>query len=182
MTNYSYRKKPLVIEAVQVQKAMLTAIDLPEWFWEAVDKGTIDLRNQSPFTRHEPWAEIETLEGTMRADHGDWIIQGIKKEIYSCKKDIFDMTYEREVVVKEDGWTSALDELKVKTISTAPEKFCITPGPLFVKTITNGNMLSHGKTAGEATRADMHRKLDEWMVTVVKEEKRRREAVDAFGG
>ncbi len=37
---------------------------------------------------------IETLEGNMLADPGDYIIKGIKGEIYSCKPDIFELTYE----------------------------------------------------------------------------------------
>ena len=37
---------------------------------------------------------IETLEGVMRADPGDWIIQGVKGEVYPCKPDIFTATYE----------------------------------------------------------------------------------------
>ncbi len=38
--------------------------------------------------------EIETLEGTMRAEPGDWIITGINGERYPCKPDIFAKTYE----------------------------------------------------------------------------------------
>lgn len=38
--------------------------------------------------------EIETLEGTMTAHVGDWIIRGVKDEFYPCKPDIFDATYE----------------------------------------------------------------------------------------
>jgi len=38
--------------------------------------------------------EIETLEGTMVAEPGDWIITGVKGERYPCKPDIFEMTYE----------------------------------------------------------------------------------------
>ncbi len=38
---------------------------------------------------------IETLEGSMTADIGDWIITGVKGEKYPCKPDIFEMTYER---------------------------------------------------------------------------------------
>jgi hypothetical protein len=38
--------------------------------------------------------DIETLEGTMHANKGDWIIKGVKGEIYPCKPDIFNMTYE----------------------------------------------------------------------------------------
>lgn len=38
--------------------------------------------------------EIETLEGAMKADAGDWIITGVKGETYPCKPDIFDATYD----------------------------------------------------------------------------------------
>lgn len=37
---------------------------------------------------------IETLEGVMKADKGDWIIRGVKGELYPCKPDVFDLTYE----------------------------------------------------------------------------------------
>jgi hypothetical protein len=37
---------------------------------------------------------IETLEGVMKAKVGDWIIKGIKGEIYPCRKDIFEETYD----------------------------------------------------------------------------------------
>ena len=39
--------------------------------------------------------EIETLEGTMKANKGDWIIKGVKGELYPCKPDVFEMTYEK---------------------------------------------------------------------------------------
>jgi hypothetical protein len=37
---------------------------------------------------------IGTLEGVMRADPGDWIIRGVNGELYPCKPDIFEQTYE----------------------------------------------------------------------------------------
>lgn len=37
---------------------------------------------------------IETLEGTVRAQVGDYIIKGVKGEIYPCKPDIFEATYD----------------------------------------------------------------------------------------
>ena len=40
------------------------------------------------------YCEIRTLEGTMRADMGDWIITGVNGERYPCKPDIFAATYE----------------------------------------------------------------------------------------
>lgn len=39
--------------------------------------------------------EIKTLEGVMKANKGDWIIKGIKGELYPCKPDVFKMTYEK---------------------------------------------------------------------------------------
>lgn len=38
--------------------------------------------------------EIDTLEGRMRAESGDWIIRGVKGEVYPCKPDIFAATYD----------------------------------------------------------------------------------------
>lgn len=38
---------------------------------------------------------IETLEGLMKADEGDWIIRGVKGEVYPCKPDVFKLTYEK---------------------------------------------------------------------------------------
>lgn len=39
--------------------------------------------------------EIETLEGVMKANKGDWIIRGVKGELYPCKPDVFDMIYKK---------------------------------------------------------------------------------------
>lgn len=39
--------------------------------------------------------EIDTLEGVMKANKGDWIIRGVKGELYPCKPDVFDMTYKK---------------------------------------------------------------------------------------
>jgi hypothetical protein len=43
---------------------------------------------------------IQTLEGVMKANAGDWIIKGIANEIYPCKHNIFEKTYQR---VKTEG-------------------------------------------------------------------------------
>lgn len=47
--------------------------------------------------------DIKTLEGTMRADVGDWIIQGVKGELYPCKPDIFAATYEPVIEPSADA-------------------------------------------------------------------------------
>ena len=87
-----FRKKPVVIEAVQIDKRMdLTA---PEWWAKAVQSNSVILHGMGKFTRDEPWVEIATLEGVMRGDRGDWIIQGVQGELYPCKPEIFAATYE----------------------------------------------------------------------------------------
>ena len=44
--------------------------------------------------RENPVLKIETLEGTMEASEGDYIIKGVNGEFYPCKPDIFEKTYE----------------------------------------------------------------------------------------
>ena len=85
-----FRKKPVVIEAFRLNERGLIAED---WFWDAVTRNDIITHC---FGKHEPdpaWCEIKTLEGTMIANTGDYIIQGVHGEIYPCKADIFQKTY-----------------------------------------------------------------------------------------
>jgi hypothetical protein len=79
-----YVKRPIVVEAFQygVDKT-------PEWFKKA-DK--IEGRQERwPFN---PTIIIKTRDGDMTAHKRDMIIKGIKGEIYPCKKDIFDASYD----------------------------------------------------------------------------------------
>lgn len=87
-----FRKKPVVIEAVQIDKRM--DITAPAWWADAIQSNTVILHGMGKFTRDEPWVEISTLEGVMRGNRGDWIISGVNGELYPCKPDIFEMTYE----------------------------------------------------------------------------------------
>jgi len=82
-----YRKKPVVIEAFKWTGGP-NQIEDPEWIIAAIKKGIVTFSND-PFGML-----IETLEGTHRANPGDFIIQGIQGEIYPCKPDIFEQTYE----------------------------------------------------------------------------------------
>ena len=85
-----FRKKPVVIEAFRLNERGLIAED---WFWDAVTRNEIITHC---FGKHDPdpaWCEIKTLEGTMIANTGDYIIQGVHGEIYPCKADIFQKTY-----------------------------------------------------------------------------------------
>ena len=82
-----FRKKPVVIEAYQLPQA---GEDVPHSFYDWVDEVGF---SQWESDRDEGLL-IHTLEGTMRADPGDWIIKGVKGEFYPCKPDIFAATYE----------------------------------------------------------------------------------------
>lgn len=73
-----YVKKSIVVEAFQ-----FGFDECPEWFVN------------SSATVKSYYCNIQTLEGSMKAYVGDMIIQGIQGEIYPCKKDVFDATYDR---------------------------------------------------------------------------------------
>lgn len=94
-----YRKKPVVIEAEQVQAGMIGDL-----ISSAIAEG------KARTTEHEEIL-IETLEGSMIARPGDWIIKGVKGEFYPCKPDIFAKTYDED---RTDGLTfaRALEALK----------------------------------------------------------------------
>lgn len=77
-----YRKKPVVIEAVQLHPL---TIDQAEEFVGG-DAGRC--------AEHQACLVIATLEGAMHGSMGDWIIKGIQGEFYPCKPDIFEATYE----------------------------------------------------------------------------------------
>ncbi|HLP41242.1 MAG TPA: hypothetical protein VK465_07020 [Fibrobacteria bacterium] len=83
----SWRKKPVVIEAFKWTGGPDQEED-PEWMTEAMKAGAVR------FNPLGECLEIDTLEGTHRASFGDWIIRGIKGELYPCKPDIFAATYE----------------------------------------------------------------------------------------
>ena len=86
-----YRKKPVVIDAFQLSERGLVGED---WFWDAVTENTIITHDFGKFHPGAAWCEIKTLEGTMVAKAGDYIIRGVNGEIYPCKCDIFEKTYE----------------------------------------------------------------------------------------
>ena len=90
-----YRKKPVVIEAFQFGVNCW-----PDWFQAASKRG--DLVFPEADDHKLDGIDIKTLEGVMHASNGDYIIQGVKGEIYPCKPDIFSATY--DPVGGEGGW------------------------------------------------------------------------------
>ena len=77
------RKKPVVVDAILWDCKRETAD-----FLENISDRGIAIKDGCIY--------IKTLEGTMKAKRGDWIIRGVKGELYPCEPDIFVMTYEIE--------------------------------------------------------------------------------------
>ena len=77
-------KKPIEIEAFQLKDSML----YKDIVFQHKDRSVFPKGDSVHFV-------IETLEGEMTAKSGDYIIIGVKGEIYPCRKDIFEETYEK---------------------------------------------------------------------------------------
>lgn len=73
-----FRKKPVVIEAVQFDGSVESWHSLCDWMGIA----------------HNGNNSVSTLEGNMNVSKDDWVIRGVKGEFYPCKPDIFEATYE----------------------------------------------------------------------------------------
>lgn len=80
-----YRKIPVEIEAFRFGYN-----DYPDWFMDRQVENDISIGGSNEKTLN---VLFKTLEGTMRADYGDWIIKGVNNELYPCKNDIFEKTY-----------------------------------------------------------------------------------------
>lgn len=87
-----YRKKPIIVDAIQFTDDAETIEDIV--MIQGVRNVCIDYSHQPPILK------IPTLEGVMTANVGDYIIRGVQGELYPCKPDVFEATYEKEA---EDG-------------------------------------------------------------------------------
>ena len=82
-----YRKKPVVIEAFRYRAG---EYHTPQWAVEALHSGILYF----DFNFEQGGLFIKTLEGNHHVSVGDYIIKGVKGELYPCKPDIFELTYE----------------------------------------------------------------------------------------
>jgi hypothetical protein len=82
-----YRKKPVVIDAVQYD-GNFRCLDI----FSIREVGDFKVKKEDDGSTY---LLIPTLEGEMKASLGDYIIRGVKGEFYPCKSDIFEMTYEK---------------------------------------------------------------------------------------
>lgn len=95
-----FRKKPVVIEAYlwggeyvdNYGTSIFRTEPVPEWLRQAIDDGIVTAIN--PQEGLIPSILIKTLEGNMQANMTDWIIKGENGELYPCKWDVFEKTYE----------------------------------------------------------------------------------------
>lgn len=101
-----YRKMPITISAVEYKPSTIRAAFTfckPDLSSDAID-GVVAMR--APLF-------IDTLEGTMEANYGDFIIQGVAGEFYPCKPQIFKQTYEQVTPEAESTYlTRMMDEYK----------------------------------------------------------------------
>lgn len=91
-----YKKKPIVVTAFQTPKdGLLIMASAPEWIRKAWKEDIISVHGFMRGTETTQTISINTLEGAVVVSPGDWIIKGIKGELYPCKPDIFEATYEK---------------------------------------------------------------------------------------
>ena len=88
-----FRKKPVVIEARQWDGTADGASPIIDWILTGEHAARYhDASDDVPRARTE--IAIDTLEGTITASPGDYVIRGVQGEFYPCKPDIFEATYD----------------------------------------------------------------------------------------
>lgn len=101
-----YTKKPITIEAMLFDGTRECGTEIMKWISESRVASPTLSAGFSELTEYTSWVgggyvdwkfEIETLEGTLTAEPGDYIIKGTKGEFYPCKPDIFQQTYTEQV-------------------------------------------------------------------------------------
>jgi hypothetical protein len=86
-----YIKKSIVVEAFQYFDDMGNyTYQIPIWFNKAIVEGIVYIKDDN-----STW--IKTLEGDHLISDKDYVIKGVKNELYPCKPDIFKMTYEEVI-------------------------------------------------------------------------------------
>ncbi len=130
-----WTKKPVTIEAWQLTEE----VALNYWENKILPpfgcKSISGEYNKNTKVVRDAYFFIDTLEGSMKASLGDWIIKGVKGEIYPCKPDIFEATYTRPQ--SEASALATPVPVGWRPIETAPEGkdilvYCRETGECFV--------------------------------------------------
>lgn len=128
-----YRKKPVEVEAHVFTGSSSSAGEIENWIQNGV------FRESGIHTRDIRNMEIKTLEGTMIASPGDYIIKGLKGEFYPCKPDIFRDTYEAvEGTLRDPGQYEAKDLVSGDVVEYCGKNYAIVE----VKTFADSTKLT----------------------------------------
>ena len=139
-----YRKKPVVIEAIQFNGK--NAEEIEQWSNNNVKSGPV-----SEDTLSRAYLEIETLEGTMTAQPNDYVINGVNGEFYPCKPKKIEKTYDSEVTTFKERLIKEQEELNDKLVKLyefgSTEKFKeIDPVHKQLLVIQSGAMMTYNET------------------------------------
>lgn len=109
-----YRKKPVEIDAIlwdgeNIQEVMEFMAPTEPVYMEG-------------FSNADDLIGVETLEGRMIASKGDWILRGVKGELYPCKPDIFEATYSSADAEQPKTTESASTVAQIRKVLTALEE------------------------------------------------------------
>lgn len=126
-----YRKKPVVIEAVYWDGNRTS--EVTDWIGKGLENNTI--------IRIGDDVIITTLEGQMKASPGDYIIKGVNGEIYPCKPDIFEKTYDvvNEKIADQESKRSAFIEAATPLVKYIAENW--HPHATVIATSTGAELL-----------------------------------------
>lgn len=129
----TFRKKPVEVKAIKWTGDNIFAVQ------SFVDDEAPNLGSYSSRKAWEDYVDwiakygvsIPTPEGTMKVNVGDWIIRGVNRELYPCKPDIFEKTYEEcidrdaffEALKKEDEYEPPMPIMKAVAESVASPKY-----------------------------------------------------------
>lgn len=154
MSDLLYRKKPVVIEAMQFQPVGSSGEDAARV--ESWCGGEMVVGDQGYCL------VIKTLEGRMRASPGDWIIKGVAGEFYPCKPDIFEKTYESATLpaVQPDAGSKPFD-CECGQVGPCKAQFCtprsaVQPDAAPVSTDDAGGGATREEVAEALWRADQY--------------------------
>lgn len=93
-----FRKKPVIVDAVRLNSSQSSIRECLTFMGQFIALEYMTLQKFSEFCDDVTiygGIQIETLEGMMKANFGDYIIKGVQGEFYPCKPDIFEQTYEK---------------------------------------------------------------------------------------
>lgn len=105
-----YRKKPVIIDAIQWNGCNM--LDIENFAKGFVDFSEIRKSDSDNYIPAQFNLSINTLEGTMQANYGDYIIKGVKGEFYPCKPEIFEKTYDKADDKSVMNFGDAIEVLK----------------------------------------------------------------------